>query len=214
MAEPNVIVTQQATNVVITKQDVSNPIPDNQIIVTDSSRPSNLNITTIDPNSTTNTQSLNINTNNNVQLLSITSNTNTQPVDTQHIVVYDGSDVTIVSTDKGGPPGPPPTVVADETDPYKIYIGGVEFLLPPGPPGPIGPSGVPGPSGQPGQPGDLSSISFGTGTIPLLTYDNSSDILKIIGSGITSVSYNNTNKEITIFSPATPITEIDGGVVL
>lgn len=211
MAEPNVVVNPQATNVVITTQNLNNPIPDNQIIITDASTPANLNITTINPNSSASTQSLSINTNNNIQLVNITSNTTNQPIDTQNIVVFDGSDVTVISADKGGPPGPPPTVVPDDNDPYKLYIGGVEFSLPPGPIGPIGPSGAIGPQGP---QGDLYSISFGTGNSPLLTYNNSLDILKIVGSGITSINYDNTNKQITISSPATIITEIDGGLVL
>lgn len=211
MAEPNVIINQQVSNVVVARDNTNNAVADSQIIVTDTSRPANLNITTVDPNSTSNTQSLNVNTNNNIQLVNISSNTITQPVDTQNIVVFDGADVTVVGIDRGGPPGPPPTIIPDQNDPYKLYIGGVEFSLPPGPPGPIGPSGAIGPQGP---EGDLSSILFGTGTLPLLTYNNSSDILKIVGSGITSVLYNDINKQITISSPETAITEIDGGAVL
>jgi hypothetical protein len=210
MAEPNVIINQQATNVVVTRQDINNPIVDNQIIVTDSSSPANLNITTIDPNSTVNTQSIRINTDNNIQLVNISSNTINQPIDTQNIVVFHGSDISIVAADRGGPPGPPPTVVPHETDPYKIYIGGVEFSLPSGAPGPQGPQGIVGPQGP---EGDLSSIVFGTGNVPLLTYDNSSDILKIVGSGVTFVDYDDINKQITISSPPSPITEIDGGLI-
>jgi hypothetical protein len=211
MAEPNVIVNPQTTNVVITRENLNNAVVDNQIIVTDASKPANLSITTVDPNSTANTQSINISTDNNIQLVNISSNTISQPIDTQNVIVFHGTDISVIAADKGGPPGPPPTVVPDQTDPYKIYIGGVEFSLPAGPAGPIGPSGAIGPQGP---AGDLSSISFGTGNVALLTYDNSSDILKIVGSGITSINYDNINKKITISSPETSITEIDGGVVI
>ena len=211
MAEPNVVVNQQNTNVVIARENVNNAIPDNQIVVTDASKPANLNIVTLDPNSTATTQSLNISTNNNIQLVNVSSNT-TQPIDTQNVIVFHETDVSIIGVDRGGPPGPPPTVIPHETDPYKIYIGGVEFSLPSGAPGPIGPSGAVGPAGP---AGGLSGILFGTGTVPLLTYNNSLDILKIVGSGATSINYNDIMKQITISSQGGgDITEIDGGVVL
>lgn len=95
--------------------------------------------------------------------------------------------ISIVATERGvqGPPGPP----------------GSGLPGPQGPPGPPG-SGLPGPQGPAGPPGSgISVLSITDEQNNELVLDESTNLLKVVGSGATVVSLHPNNQTITISSP-------------